>query len=87
MNNYIYVEFVANSLVDLGILKHKLKNFPIGEFRLIKQFNPTYLPSLTVISGNIKSDYVTFLTIQDPFLSERMKVSYISESIKDRYRT
>jgi hypothetical protein len=39
------------------------------------------------ISGRINSATATAIRLQDPFFSERMKVSYIPEDLKDKYRT
>lgn len=37
--------------------------------------------------GKISSEAASFIRLQDSFLAERMRISYIPESLKDKYRT
>jgi hypothetical protein len=38
------------------------------------------------VSGKIDSGYASVIKLGDPFLSERMRISYISDDLKDKYR-
>ena len=38
------------------------------------------------LSGRMESALATVIKLQDPYLAERMRVSYISDSLKDKYR-
>lgn len=38
------------------------------------------------IAGKISSEYASVIKLQDPYLAEHMRVSYISEELKNKYR-
>jgi hypothetical protein len=38
------------------------------------------------ISGKISSAYASVIKLQDPYLAEHMRVSYISDELKNKYR-
>lgn len=39
------------------------------------------------ISAKASSAFLTVVKLQDPYLAERMRISYIPEELKDKYRT
>ena len=38
------------------------------------------------VTGKINSEAATVIKLSDKFLSDRMRISYISDALKDRYR-
>ena len=89
MNEFVFVEFLVDTK-DLSILENKLaKLVDTGDFvnahpaGLIEIF-----PDRTcrIISGKIASAVASLIKLQDPFLAECMRVSYISEDLKNKYR-
>ena len=38
------------------------------------------------LSGKMESALATVIKLQDPYLAEHMRVSYISDALKDKYR-
>ena len=60
----------------------------IGDFELIKS---DYIwqdaDNVFRLSGKINSATATMIKLQDPFLAEHMRISYIPEDLKNKYRT
>ena len=40
----------------------------------------------TRVTGKISSMYASIIKLQDPYLAEHMRISYIPEDLKDKYR-
>lgn len=87
MNEYVLVEFMAYD-TDRGLLIEKLRDI---EYELISSgltdagdWNPA--DWLYKIVAKIKSTDATAIKLQDPFLADRMRISYIPSELKDRYR-
>ena len=38
------------------------------------------------VSGKIRSMYASVIKLQDPYLAQHMRVSYISDTLKNKYR-
>ncbi len=90
MNEYVLVEFLSSS-EDRSRLIGKLR--ALGEdFQFINDDTEFELDddgasqSWYRISGRISSMYASVIKLRDPFLSERMRISYIPEDLKDKYR-
>lgn len=82
MKEYILVEFIATN-TDRDILVHELNNLE-NDFLEI-ECNST-IENILIISGKISAEYASVIKLQNPFLSERMRISYIQENLKDKYR-
>jgi|AntAceMinimDraft_5_1070358.scaffolds.fasta_scaffold189976_2 hypothetical protein len=90
MNEYLLVEFVAKD-ADRPFLISKL--LALGDdFSMTKMEDEfeTLDGSLSGqwyrVEGKISSQRASIIKLQDKFLAERMKVSYISDELKDKYR-
>jgi hypothetical protein len=84
MNEFIFVEFIFEIEPGMSYLESKLgKDFVfIDNCTLIDhKGNLSYK-----ISGKINSEAATVIKLRDKFLSDRMRISYIPDTLKDRYR-
>jgi len=86
MNEFLLVEFIADGVEERDELDRRLES--LGEdFKLERTdsystiTNPCY-----IVTGRISSIYASIVKLKDPFLSERMRISYIPDELKDRYR-
>jgi len=82
MNETVLVEFVASSeteFFDMMIRINSLGN----DFQLISG-RDTY--NFTKVSGKITSEFAVIIRLKEPFLAERMRISYIPDELKDKYR-
>lgn len=90
MKNVVHVEFIAGVL-DAPLLAEKLKllgdefEMVTSELEFEQVTSSTYREYLSV-SGKITSDTASFIKLSDPFLAERMRISYISDELKNKYR-
>ena len=92
MKEFVLVEFLAEG-DDRPILMDKL--LCLGdEFKYIQSSAEYERDSellgdkeYTRVSGRISSEYASIIKLQDAFLADRMRVSYIPEDLKDKYRT
>lgn len=90
MKEYILIEFIF--LIDeILVWDEKLKNLGDDFINLGNEFQfsddaggsrKTYVR----VTGKINSLYASIIKLQDPYLAEHMKISYIPDEIKDRYR-
>lgn len=82
MNEYVCVEFCDTDWVrlkaELDSLDVCLMNTP-GTF--VRHF-----VDITTVTGKISSEQATVIKLSNTYLAERMRVSYISDELKDRYR-
>lgn len=92
MKEYVLVEFLALKPNDSKILLEKL--LALGDdFIFLRALNDSeeidedgnYCEWFR-INGKISSVYATLVKLKDPFLAERMRISYIPDELKDRYR-
>lgn len=93
MNTSILVEFMAERYENSSILYEKLKSLG-GDFVMICD-ECVMAPSVTElgfveewvkVSGMISSECASIIKLRDPFLAERMRISYISDDLKNKYR-
>ena len=91
MNDFILVEFLAHEN-DRMILMNKLHKLDT-DFQLInvdeewKAETDYNNPAQYIrVSGKINSTYASVIKLQDSFLADRMRISYIPKELKDRYR-
>jgi hypothetical protein len=90
MNKFVLVEFISEGSTDQGILCDKLNNLgddyiPISS-RPDWETGTIYNRPVYRYFGRISSVYASLIKLQDPFLAERMKISYITEDLKNKYR-
>ena len=83
MKQIVYVEFICDDIFFYSDLREKINNLVYPQFTKITEFR---IANLLVITGNIESSYATAIKLQDLFLSPRMKLYYIDNKLKDRYR-
>lgn len=90
MKEFVLVEFFVKAEEKL-ILMEKLDNLE-DDFEPLKTDyewegdTDGYVDRWYRISGRINSTYATVIKLQDPFLSEHMRISYIPEDLKNKYR-
>ena len=85
MKEYVLVEFVAEG-TERDILADKLEAIK-DEFILDRECSYTQSSSpIYFFTGKICSQYASIIKLKDPFLAERMRVSYIPDEMKDVYR-
>jgi hypothetical protein len=92
MNEYVLVEFLAREGDDTMTLIKKLD--ALGEdFIQIRAMatewktDPGGLSYRWInVGGKINSTYASVIKLQDPFLADRMRISYISDELKNMYR-
>lgn len=92
MNEFVLVEFVTAYGEEAEELRHRL--LALGDdFQLLKddyeydtddEYNT--VNSWIRVSGRINAMRASMVKLQDSFLAERMRISYISDDLKDRYR-
>ena len=90
MKEFVLVEFVAHGLPDEQLLISKLELLGT-DFEIIKEQSEWDVEDLSSdtwvrISGKINSEVASLIKLQDKFLAERMRISYIPEDLKDKYR-
>lgn len=95
MREFVLVEFLADGADDLETLRDKVSALGT-DYRHIDDdweyetdnTDPTQVfRQWYKLSGRIDSVRASLIKLQDPFLSERMRISYISDTLKDKYRT
>ncbi len=90
MKEYVLVEFLAKG-EDRQVLIEKIQSLG-DEFQPAKTDEEFEAEDHMVIgqwyriTGRITSECASFIKLQDPFLAERMRISYIPENLKDKYR-
>jgi hypothetical protein len=93
MKEFVFVEFLFDA-VEYPIESAKLD--ALGEdFQLIKseyeeEIDSDYIPFVKEqymrVSGRINSMTASVIKLQNPVLAEKMRISYISDDLKDKYR-
>lgn len=91
MNEIILVEFIASYPDDHELLLSKLRDMgkdfvTIEEIDEFEEDNDGGRNEWIRVSGMISSIYASVIKLQDPFLAERMRISYIPKELKDKYR-
>lgn len=91
MNEFVLVEFFIDAAERVAFLE-KLESYG-DDFQLIKTDVEYELDNNLCISdfyirvsGRISSMRASLIKLQDTELADRMKVSYIPSSLKDKYR-
>jgi hypothetical protein len=91
MNEYVLVEFMFtvteekqfNQLIgDLGTDFVRINN----EFDWNNEDARGYVTTCKMVSGKISSEAATVIKLSNKFLADRMRISYISEELKNKYR-
>ena len=91
MNEFVLVEFFVRSHDKLELL-NKLNNVKYDfeilsiETEWVENDYSSTVSDWYRISGRINSMCASVMKLQDPFLSERMRISYISDELKNKYR-
>lgn len=89
MNEFVLVEFIAKYPDEAHVLLSKLAalgedfvDINSGSGGPARQFGTQWM----VVSGKINSMRASFIVLQDPFLAERMRISHISDELKNKYK-
>ena len=88
MKDYIYVEFQfeINDVAEGSIEIRKLgSEFELIDNNYTSSEDFTY-HTLQKYCGKISSETATLIKLSNPFLAERMHISYISDELKNKYR-
>lgn len=81
MNTFLYVEFIADS-ENQTRLENEIT--AIGDDFILLSVN--HGAAFCKINGQIHAESAAILALSNRFMSERMKVSYLSSDVKDKYR-
>lgn len=91
MNEYVLVEFIAGipdeskKLIDM--LRDLGEDFIyVGSDSSSESDEDGNHSEWITVRGKISSAYATVIKLQNPFLAERMRISYIPSELKDKYR-
>jgi hypothetical protein len=92
VKEFVLVEFLASYPDESELLLSKLKNLRNEDFIPIREedeFDDNDGDRLEWIrvTGKISSMYASVIKLQDSFLAERMRISYIPEDLKNKYRS
>lgn len=91
MKEYVLVEFllpgeeyptwrkILDELQDDFVELHADSEFEINE-------DGNKVGECIRVSGKISSEYASVIKLRDPYLAQRMRISYIDEELKNRYR-
>lgn len=91
MKDFVLVEFMC-IVQDAATLRNKIdaltdrfqfERYDISDER---DEDDTYRQYIH-IWGKLESETAAFIRLQDAFLAERMRISYIPDDLKDKYRT
>jgi hypothetical protein len=84
VNEYILVEFISDK-DEASTCMSKIGQLDAAEFQRIETILDVE-DSRCRIYGRISSIYATVIKLQDPYFTNHMRVSYISNELKDKYR-
>ena len=88
MNEYIYVEFLFD-MPDSQIGSIELRKLG-SEFQLLQtsdEFDHGHaFHTGQKYCGKISAEAATIIKLSNPFLAERMHISYITDNLKNKYR-
>lgn len=91
MNEFVLVEFLARYPDDFYQVLIKLEKLG-SDFEIVThgldmdEDEDGEHSEWGRVSGRINSQAASIIKMQDSFLAERMRISYISDELKDRYR-
>lgn len=88
MNEFVLVEFIAIYPFESDLLLSRLRNLRYEDFIIIKEDDESEgeRKEWLRVTAKINSTYATMIKLQDPFLAERMRISYIPTELKNKYR-
>ena len=87
MNEYVLVEFVVETTEDHVLLWKKLKELG-DDFQYVVTSDEQDEDGrdAVIVNGRMESKIASLIKLQDAFLSERMRISYIPDELKNKYR-
>ncbi len=92
MNEYVLVEFLIEALFnEQNSIREKLNalgdDYVETSVTVDSEIDEDGVQTLwTRHTGKIHSGTAAILKLRDPFLAERMRISYISDDLKNKYR-
>lgn len=90
MNEIICVQFMCNpdELIRMhdSLLKLEIEGNFVPIERSASISPPLFKDGAFSVTGSIDATFATMLRLRDPFLADRMHVSYIDDNLKDKYR-
>lgn len=81
MGEFALVEFIALVGTDYITLIEKLKSLNIN-FKIVDSVSTSH----GQVFCGLETEYATMIKLTDAFLAERMRISYIPETLKNKYR-
>lgn len=82
MKESILVEFIAPLKERQKLIETVISAAP----NFIKENGVTDINNFVVISGKMNSEEASVLKLQNAFLADRMKIYYIPDELKNKYR-
>jgi len=92
MKEFVLIEFLAETGNDAETLRAKLRllgddfQFLRNEYEYEGDSENGLVGAWIRVSGRINAMYASIIKLQDPFLAERMRISYIHDDLKNKYR-
>ena len=85
MNETVYVEFLCEGH-ESYILIRKLRELDFEQFIVDNDGLRGNDIDWYGVSGRINAQYASLIKLQDSWLAERMRISYIPDELKNKYR-
>ena len=91
MNEYVLVEFIAGIPDEEALLDAIIEDMGPDFVYLNKVYESENdedgnYNDWVRVQGKISSEYASLIKLKEPFLAERMRISYIPKDLKDKYR-
>lgn len=92
MKEFVLVEFMcvhAESLIMAEAIQELKDEFILDRTDTSEEQeeDDTWGTAYYHVWGKISSEAASFIRLQNDFLAQRMRISYIPEDLKDKYRT
>jgi hypothetical protein len=90
MKDYVFVEFLF-TMAEANYEMGKLNELGTDYIPISHSFEHEYENDLVVseyirLSGKINAETASLIKLQNPALAGKMRISYISDELKDKYR-
>jgi len=93
MKEFVFAYFIftpeeyEDELAKLVALGDDFKLLYCGDYQIdMCMVNLLPIPEYKTVSGQINTQTASFIKLQNPALAEKMRISYTSEELKNRYR-
>jgi hypothetical protein len=87
MKEYVLIEFCTDMSNHIAVINY-LNSLDKSDFHPTRHESEYDIEwkKWIVISGRISTEAATLIKLQNPLIAECMRISYISDELKDKYR-